>query len=201
MIGGAVAALGLFAAFAVWYWGSPEYTDVGYRPVQPVLYSHALHAGELAIDCRYCHSTVESSPVAVVPATSVCMNCHQLVGRDLASLELVRRSMSEQRPLRWVRVHDLPDYVRFDHSLHLAAGVGCSSCHGDVAAMEVVTLSEPLSMGWCLECHRDPDLHLRPADELTDTSWEPGPDQLAFARQLRETRAIEPPTDCTGCHQ
>lgn len=200
-IGGAVAALGLFAVFAVWYWGSPEYTDVGYRPVQPVLYSHALHAGELAIDCRYCHSTVEKAPVAVVPATSVCMNCHQLVGRDLASLELVRRSMAEQRPLRWVRVHDLPDYVRFDHSLHLAAGVGCSSCHGDVAAMEVVTLTEPLSMGWCLECHRDPDLHLRPADELTDTSWQPGPDQLAFARQLREERAIAPPTDCTGCHQ
>lgn len=201
ILGAAVAAGGLFAVLAVWYWGSPEYTDVGYQPAQPVLYSHALHAGELGIDCRYCHSTVERAPVAVVPATSTCMNCHQLVGRDLASLEPVRASMAGSRPLRWVRVHDLPDYVRFDHSLHLAAGVGCSSCHGDVAAMEVVTLREPLSMGWCLECHRDPDLHLRPADELTDTSWQPGPDQLEFARRLREARPIAPPVDCTGCHQ
>lgn len=196
-----MAAVGLFAVFAVWYWGSPEYTDVGYQPEQPVLYSHALHAGELGMDCRYCHSTVERSPVAVVPATSVCMNCHQLVGRDLASLELVRRSLAEDRPIRWQRVHDLPGYVRFDHSLHLAAGVGCSSCHGDVNSMEVVTLTEPLSMGWCLECHRDPDLHLRPAEELTDTDWQPGPDQLAFARQLREARPIAPTVDCTGCHQ
>jgi hypothetical protein len=201
VIGGVVAAVGLFAVFAVWYWGSPEYTDVGYRPEQPVFYSHALHAGELGIDCRYCHSTVERSPVAIVPATSVCMNCHQLVGRDLASLEPVRRSLADDRPIRWQRVHDLPEYVRFDHSLHLAAGVGCSSCHGDVNSMEVVTLIEPLSMGWCLECHRDPDLHLRPADELTDTDWQPDSDQLAFAGQLRKARPIAPPVDCTGCHQ
>lgn len=201
VIGGAAVVVGLFAVFAVWYWGSPEYTDVGYRPVQPVYYSHALHAGELGLDCRYCHSTVERAPVAIVPATSVCMNCHQLVGRDLETLELVRQSAAEDRPLRWTRVHDLPDYVRFDHSAHLAANVGCSSCHGDVAAMEVVTQMEPLSMGWCLECHRDPDMHLRPDDELTDTAWQPGPDQLAFARQLREAEPISPPVACTGCHQ
>ncbi|HEX6201521.1 MAG TPA: cytochrome c3 family protein [Thermoanaerobaculia bacterium] len=201
ILGAAVAVGGLFAVFAVWYWFSPEYTDVGYQPAQPVVYSHKLHAGELGIDCRYCHSTVERAPVAIVPATSTCMNCHQLVGRDLASVEPLRRSIADSRPLRWVRVHDLPDYVRFDHSLHLAAGVGCSSCHGDVAAMDVVTLTESLSMGWCLECHRDPDLHLRPADELTDTAWQPGPDQLEFARQLRAARPIAPPVDCTGCHQ
>lgn len=200
-IGGGVVVAGLFTVFALWYWGSPEYTDVGYRPVQPVFYSHALHAGELGLDCRYCHSTVERAPVAIVPATSVCMNCHQLVGRDLETLEPVRQSASQGQPIRWTRVHDLPDYVRFDHSAHLAANVGCSSCHGDVAAMEVVTQMEPLSMGWCLECHRDPDPHLRPAEELTDTSWQPGPDQLAFARELRAAKPISPPVDCTGCHQ
>ena len=206
VLGIGAALAGLAAVFAIWYWFSPEYTDVGYRPVQPVAYSHALHAGELGIDCRYCHSTVERSPVAIVPATSVCMNCHQLVGRDLASLELVRDSATSGRRLRWTRVHDLPDYARFDHSAHLAAGVGCSSCHGDVEAMEVVTQVEPLSMGWCLECHRDPDPHLRPADRLTDTKWQPSGEQAALATEIRGRREaaglpIAPPVDCTGCHQ
>jgi hypothetical protein len=201
VIGGAAALVLAFGALGLWYWGSPEYTDVGYRPAQPVPYSHALHAGELQIDCRYCHYTVERSPVAAVPATSVCMNCHQLVGRDRPTLAVVRASAADDRPIRWVRVHDLPQYARFDHAAHLAAGVGCSSCHGDVAAMEVVTQVEPLSMGWCLECHRDPDPHLRPPELLTDTAWRPPEDQLAFARQVRSERTIAPPVDCTGCHQ
>ncbi|HEX2253171.1 MAG TPA: cytochrome c3 family protein [Thermoanaerobaculia bacterium] len=195
------AALAAVAALGAWYWFSPEYTDVGYRPHQPVAYSHRLHAGELQIDCRYCHYTVETTPAAGVPSTSVCMNCHQLVGRDLASLAMVRDSLSGDRPLRWVRVHDLPEYARFDHSLHVAAGVGCSSCHGDVAAMDEVMQVEPLSMGWCLECHRDPAPFLRDPAQITDTSWEPPEDQLAFAHQLLEGRSIAPPTDCTGCHQ
>jgi hypothetical protein len=201
MIAVGAAVAGLVVALGVWWFFSPEFTDVGYMPEQPVAFSHQLHAGELQLDCRYCHYSVERSPVAAVPATSICMNCHNLVGRDKETLAAVRDSASQGRPIEWVRVHNLPDYARFDHSLHLAAGVGCSSCHGDVRAMPEVRQIEPLSMGWCLECHRDPDPHLRPADELTDTAWQPPADQMDFASSLRETRTIAPPEACTGCHQ
>ena len=187
-------------AFA-WYYFSPEYLNVGYRPEQPVAYSHRLHAGELQLDCRYCHAGVEVSEVASVPPTNVCMNCHQLVGRDLASLEPVRQSATNGEPIRWVRVHDLPDYAYFDHSAHLAAGVGCSSCHGDVASMEVVTQMEPLSMAWCLECHRDPAPHLRPYDQITNTAWTPPPDQRTIGERLVEERGIDAPESCTACHR
>jgi hypothetical protein len=197
----AVAALAVAAGLGAWWFFSPEYTDVGYQPDQPVAFSHQLHAGELRLDCRYCHYTVERSPVAAVPATSVCMNCHTLVGRDLETLAPVRDSASSGTRLRWVRVHDLPDYARFDHSLHLAAGIGCSSCHGDVRAMAEVTQVEPLSMGWCLECHRDPAPHRRPAAELTDTAWTPPADQAQIAARLAADHPVAPPTACTGCHQ
>lgn len=197
---GVVVIGALLTAFA-WYFFSPEYTDVGYRPEQPVPYSHRLHAGDLRLDCRYCHVAVEVSPVASVPPTSVCMNCHRLVGRDKATLEAVRRSAADGEPLRWVRVHDLPDYAYFDHSVHLAAGVGCSSCHGDVASMEVVTQMKPLSMSWCLECHRDPGPYLRPRDELTNTAWQPPADQREIGRRLIEEREIHPPEACSACHR
>lgn len=194
LVGGALVALG------VWYYFSPEYTDVGYRPEQPVPYSHALHAGELRLDCRYCHAGVEVSAVASVPPTEVCMNCHALVGRDLESLEPVRASAADGEPLRWVRVHDLPDYAFFDHSMHVRAGVGCSSCHGDVASMEVVTQVEPLSMAWCLECHRDPGPHLRPFDQITNTAWTPPANQDELAARWIEERDIQPPEACSACH-
>ena len=197
----AVVVLGGLVHLVVWYYFSPEYTDVGYMPEQPVPYSHALHVGELGLDCRYCHSQVERSPVASVPPTQVCMNCHSLVGRDLASLEPVRQSASTGEPMRWVRIHDLPEYSYFDHSRHVKAGVGCSSCHGDVAAMEVVRQVEPLSMGWCLECHRDPAPHLRPFDQLTNTAWQPPEDQRERGAAFMEERGIAPPVACTGCHR
>lgn len=194
LLGGALSALG------VWYYFSPEYTDVGYSPEQPIAYSHALHAGELQLDCRYCHAGVEVSPVASVPPTKVCMNCHALVGRELESLEPLRASAADGEPLRWVRIHDLPDYAFFDHSMHLRAGVGCSSCHGDVAAMEVVSQVEPLSMGWCLECHRDPGPHLRPFDQITNTAWTPPENQAELAARWIEERDIQAPEACSACH-
>jgi hypothetical protein len=197
----AVGVLGGLVHLVVWYYFSPEYTDVGYMPQQPVPYSHAQHVGEFGLDCRYCHSQVERSPVASVPPTQVCMNCHSLVGRDLPSLEPVRQSASTAEPLRWVRIHDLPEYSYFDHSRHVKAGVGCSSCHGDVASMEVVRQVEPLSMGWCLECHRDPTPHLRPFDQLTNTAWTPPEDQRERGAAFMEERGIAPPVACTGCHR
>lgn len=201
MLGGAVALLALLAPVAVWYWFSPSFTDAGYQPEQPVPFSHALHAGELVISCYYCHSSVERAAVATVPATKVCMNCHQLVARDKASLEPVRQSAATGQPLQWVRVHKVPEYAYFPHAPHVQAGVGCSSCHGDVARMDVVRQVEPLSMGWCLDCHRDPGPHLRAPDEITDTAWKAPADQTARAAEWAAQRRLAPPLDCSGCHR
>jgi hypothetical protein len=189
------------AAFGVWYYFSPRFTDVGYRPLQPVPYSHKLHAGDLRIDCRYCHASVEVSAVANVPPTQACMNCHRVVKADSPALERVRESASTGTPMRWVRVHKLGEYAYFNHRAHVRAGVGCVSCHGHIEEMEVVQQAEPLSMGWCLECHRDPTPHLRPVSEITNMTWKPARDPEARARQLAELRPVRPPVECTGCHR
>ena len=197
-----VGVLGPSAAVAfVWYYFSPRFTDVGYRPVQPVPYSHKLHVGELRLDCRYCHASVEVSPVANVPPTQTCMNCHRIVARTSPALAPVRESAASGRPMRWVRVHKLPEYAYFNHRAHVRAGVGCVSCHGHIEEMEVVRQAEPLSMGWCLDCHRDPQRHLRPLSEITNMTWRPARDPTARARQLAELRPVHPPVDCTGCHR
>ena len=186
----------------VWYYFSPWYTDVGYRPVQPVPYSHKLHADDLGMDCRYCHNLVEYSPHANIPPTQTCMNCHKLILPESERLLLVRESWSNKTPLEWIRVHKLPDYAYFDHSRHLNAGVGCFSCHGNVAQMERVSQQQPLSMSWCLDCHRNPDMHLRPHEELTNMNWVPPADQLDIARRMIEEKNIKAPvTDCSGCHR
>ena len=201
----ALALVAPAAALGVWYFFSPEYTDVGYQPEQPIAYSHELHVGQLGLDCRYCHVNVERAAVASVPPTSVCMNCHRLVGRDLATLELLRQSSETKQPIRWVRVHKVPEYAYFDHSIHVRAGVGCSTCHGDVAQMVEVRQVEPLSMGWCLECHRNPAPYIRPQDQITNTSWRPPEDQLEVAQALLAERGIEMTTgtrsDCSTCHR
>lgn len=185
----------------IWYYFSPEYTDVGYQPVQPVPYSHKLHAGDLEIDCRYCHAQVEVAAVASVPPTQVCMNCHSLVRRDSPLIAPIVASAAGDRSMRWVRVHKVPEYAYFDHGVHVRAGVGCQSCHGDVRSMEVVTQMKPLSMGWCLDCHRRPDDHLRPFDEITNTTWSPPKDQAELAARFIAERHIAPPEDCSGCHR
>src|SRR5688572_19352373 len=157
---GPLALAGLVGG--VWYYFSPEFTDVGYRPQQPVPFSHKLHAGDMGMDCRYCHNTIEKAAHAAIPASQTCMNCHSLVKTDSPRLKLVRDSYETGEPIPWVRVHQLPDYAFFDHRPHLAAGVGCSSCHGRIDKMPVVEMAKPLSMGWCLDCHRDPEPELRP---------------------------------------
>ena len=196
--GGPLSAL---AVGAVWYWGSPRYTDVGYAPKQPVPYSHRLHVGELGLDCRYCHASVEVSAVANVPPTKVCMNCHHVVRRDSALLAPIRASASSGRPMFWKRVHKLPDYAHFEHRAHVAAGVACVSFHGRIDTMEVVTQAQPLSMGWCLDCHRHPAENIRPPEEVTNMSWSPPREHAAWAAATIAERGISPPTDCSGCHQ
>jgi hypothetical protein len=198
-IGGTLAPT--LAVAGVWYFFSPSYTDVGYQPVQPVAYSHRLHVGELGIDCRYCHASVESSPVANVPPTQTCMNCHQTVKRDSPALAPIRESMQSGRPMRWVRVHKIPEYAYFTHNMHVAAGIGCVTCHGRIDEMEVVTQVAPLSMSWCLDCHRNPDPYRRPLSEITNMRWTPPRDATGLAAQLARERPIAPPTDCSGCHR
>lgn len=187
--------------FAFWYWGSPMFTDVGYAPQQPVPFSHKLHAGDLGLDCRFCHNTVERSAGAAVPPTATCMNCHTKVLTDSPRLALVRESAASGEAIPWVRVHMLPDYAFFDHSVHIAAGVGCASCHGRIDQMKVVTQSKPLSMSWCLDCHRDPGKHIRPPDvEPTQMDWIAGDDYNRTVSRA-SAREVTPPEHCSGCHR
>ena len=151
-----LALLGGVVAMAVPYFFTPKYTRVGYTPTQPVAYDHSWHAGELGLDCRYCHSFVEVSGHANVPTNQTCMNCHGLIKIESPKLAPVREAMESGRPIEWVKVHSAPDYVYFDHSVHVNRGVSCVSCHGRVDQMELVRHEEPHSMGWCLDCHRNP---------------------------------------------
>ncbi len=195
-----VILLGVIGFF--WYFGSPEYTDVGYRPVQPVPYSHKLHAGDLGIDCRYCHTSVETSAHANVPPTKTCMNCHNMIKAESEVLQPIRDSYANGTPMEWIRVHKAPDYVYFNHSAHVNVGVGCATCHGNVAEMEVVEQEQPLNMGWCLDCHRNPDMALRPLAEVTNMDWAPPENQMQLAAAIRHEKRIKPPIEnCSGCHR
>ncbi|MEE8452186.1 MAG: cytochrome c3 family protein [Thermoguttaceae bacterium] len=201
LMGALAAIVPLYLVGIVYYGGSPQTTDVGYAPVQPVPFSHALHAGDLGIDCRYCHNTVEIAADAAVPPTATCMNCHSMIATDSPKLLPVRESAASGLPVRWVRVHDLPDFVYFDHSAHVSRGVGCVSCHGRIDRMEVVYQAERLSMGWCLECHRHPEPHLRPPDAITDLDWTSAENPAVLGAGLREKNNINPSTDCSTCHR
>jgi len=197
---GALAAVlgGAGLTFAIWYYGSPWNTQVGYAPVQPVPYSHKLHAGELGIDCRYCHANIERSQEAMVPATQTCMGCHAVIKQDSVKLTKVRESWATNLPIEWTRIHKLPEHAYFDHSVHLANGVGCTSCHGRVDQMEIVRQDQPLSMSWCLDCHRDPGKHLRPKDQITNMAWQPSDNQDELAERAKQ---VNPPQHCSGCHR
>jgi hypothetical protein len=199
----AVLALGglVYAVVLVTGVFSPENSAIGYAPTQPVPYSHALHAGELGIDCRYCHTGVETTAKATIPPTATCMNCHQTVRTTSPLLDVVRNSAATGEPIPWVRVHDLPDFVYFNHAGHIQSGVGCVSCHGRVDRMEVVEQTEKLTMGWCLECHRDPDARLRPKEFVTVMDWKPDGDPAAQGAELRRAHDINPSVDCATCHR
>jgi hypothetical protein len=192
----------LYLIGLVWYGLSPKTIDVGYQPTQPIPYSHALHAGELGIDCRYCHSTVEEAGHAAIPPTETCMNCHARVKTNSIKLAPLRESWAHDTPVEWTKVHDLPDYVYFNHSAHVRRGVGCVSCHGRIDEMPVVYQHEPLSMGWCLDCHRAPEKNLRPVSEVTNMGWQaPDGDALKFGAQFRQENHLNPSTDCSTCHR
>ncbi len=195
----AAPLVGLGAVLALYYWFAPAFTDVGYQPDQPVPFSHRLHAGELGMDCRYCHNTVEKAALAAIPPAATCMNCHATVKPDSPKLAPIRESYESGKPVEWVRVHMVPDYAYFDHSVHVAGGVGCVECHGRIDQMEKVTQIKPLGMSWCLDCHRKPESRLRPTSQVTNMAW--ADSTYDPKTDPHRTRMPEPPEHCSGCHR
>ncbi|HEX8708989.1 MAG TPA: cytochrome c3 family protein [Pyrinomonadaceae bacterium] len=171
---------------------------------QPVQFSHKHHVGDDGIDCRYCHTSVETSNTAGMPPTQTCMNCHSQIWADSPYLEPVRESWKTGKPIEWTRVHDLPDYVYFNHSIHVNKGVGCSSCHGDVANMPLMYQASSLQMEWCLSCHRNPEKFVRPADQIYNTAYQPPANQAELGARLVKENKIQDPfvlTSCSTCHR
>ncbi len=202
VLGLVLAVVPAYALAVLYYGGSPRTTDVGYAPDQPVPYSHALHAGQLGIDCRYCHTTVENAAFAAIPPTETCMNCHAAIWAESPKLIPVRESYATGLPVHWVKVHDLPDYAYFNHSAHVNKGVGCAECHGRVDKMEVVYQAAPLNMGWCLDCHRNPAPRLRPKSEITNMAWPTEVvDREALGRDLAVKYNVQAREDCSTCHR
>lgn len=178
---------------------SPYVTDRTLTIDQPVPFSHEHHVGGLGLDCRYCHTAVETSAVAGIPSTHICMTCHSQLYTQTAMLAPVRESLADDRPIHWNKVNRLPDYVYFDHSIHIAKGVGCTTCHGDVAKMPLMRQAAPLTMGWCLDCHRDPAPNLRPKTAVFEPEWQFPSDQGAvLAHQNIDNKHL---TDCSVCHR
>ena len=234
-----LGALGTCVIAVAWYSWTPKYTRVGYMPQQPIPFDHSLHAGQLGMDCRYCHTFVENSAHSNVPTAQVCWNCHGpgKVKADSPKLEPLRAAMDENYegytgdPIRWVQLHKTPDYAYFNHSVHVNRGVSCVKCHGKVNEMPVVFHHEPLSMSWCLDCHRNPEEALRPLDEVTNLDWEPADlnpdefyaylagktdksadelkkadegkewDQKLIGAHLQQAWNVHPPQDCAACHR
>ena len=203
-IGGLVMGMGLLATVGGYtYISHPRTLDVGYQPEQPVPYSHKLHAGTMGMDCTYCHYTVTKAGFAAVPTTETCMNCHAKVKEKSEKLAPVRESYKTGNPVEWIQVHKLPEYVYFNHRAHVTAGVSCVSCHGRVDQMVEVHQVQPLNMGWCLECHRDPASRLRPANLVTKLDWEPENGRTAeeIGKEIIAAKNIHPPVNCSGCHR
>jgi hypothetical protein len=188
-----------------WAWDrllrSSYTTRVGIARAQPVPFSHKHHVAGLGIDCRFCHTSVEESAFAGMPATKTCMACHSQVWSDAPVLEPVRESYRTDRPIEWVRVHDLPDFAYFDHSIHVAKGVGCTTCHGQVDEMPLTWMENTLNMDWCLGCHRDPVASIRPREDVFRTDWRPDSATRAAQRELAERYHVESLTDCYTCHR
>lgn len=209
------AAAGVALAFA--YYATPKALVAGYQPSQPIPFSHKIHVDQLGLDCRYCHSFVDVAGHSNVPTGNTCWNCHQHVQRDSPKLAPLHRSMDvshpnyDGKPIEWVKIHKLPDYAYFNHSAHVNRGISCQSCHGDVHTMEVVYQVNSLSMGWCLDCHREPEKHLRPLEEVFNFAYnaeeylsnnpQPGVKTTeGLGIKLREQYMVAPKASCATCH-
>jgi Cytochrome c7 and related cytochrome c len=176
-------------------------TEVHNARPQPVPFSHKHHVGELGLDCRYCHSSVEVSSSAGMPPTQTCMACHSQIWTGAAILEPVRASYRDSTPIVWTRVNALPDFVYFNHSIHIAKGVGCTTCHGPIAEMNITWREQSLYMRWCLECHNAPEKYLRPRSEVFNAFYKPPSDQEALGNRLMSEYKVQKLTTCTTCHR
>jgi hypothetical protein len=177
---------------------TPEAIRIGYQPEQPVPYSHALHAGELGIDCRYCHSTVEHAAKAAIPPAATCMNCHSTVKKESDVLLPVRQAFAENTAIKWTRVHDLPDYVYFNHMAHVNAAVGCETCHGRIDQMPRVYQAKALTMEWCINCHKNPTPYLRDPSKVTQMGYQFGAQDR---EAIQKKNDVHPPVNCSTCHR
>ena len=194
--GGAVGGLLL--------WARTPYARNMETPIeQPLQFDHRHHTRDEGIDCRYCHNTVEKAPFASLPPTQLCLNCHSQVWNKSPKLAPVRESFFADRPIVWNKVNKLPHFVYFNHSIHVKQGVGCVTCHGRIDEMALVEKAQPLSMGWCLECHRNPERFLRPREEVVSMTWTAGGDkeQLALGGRLKQEYDVHTRTNCTTCHR
>jgi len=213
-IGVFLGFVGMTVALGFAYWATPKATRVGYMPDQPVPFSHRLHAGQLGMDCRYCHSHVEESNHSNIPSARTCWNCHSQVKTDSPDLVAVREAVDTGKPIEWVQVHETPDYVYFNHSAHVNSGVSCVVCHDRVDEMEVVYHAKPHSMGWCLDCHRNPEDNLRPIEQVTNLAWtvkdhpevviDGKPHKLTqqeLGLMLQKQWKLAPPETCGACHR
>ena len=201
LVGGAVTA-------GVTYYFTPKYSRVGYEPIQPVPFSHAVHAGQLGMDCRYCHTTVEKSWFSNIPSASTCMNCHNQVLKDDPRLALVRESATNGVPIPWVQIHRVPDYVYFNHSVHVRRGISCVECHGRIDQMDEVHHDQSLTMAFCLNCHRNPAAFIRPENKVTDLGWQWNTN-ADIAAEMQATNGVKFVHDwrvqslqnCSACHR
>jgi len=193
-----IAFLGwLFSAFSRSSWA----TQAGVAREQPIPFSHAHHVGDVGLDCRYCHTSVETSGFANIPPTKTCMNCHSQIWSTSPTLEPVRESFRTDRSIPWTRVHDLPDFAYFNHSIHISKGVGCETCHGRIDKMPLTFQRASLQMEWCLDCHRHPEQYVRPREAVFQMDYEPPADQETLGRQLVKEYKIQSLTSCSTCHR
>lgn len=199
----AILLSGAAVVAGITYYATPKYLRVGYQPIQPVAFDHSLHVTQLGMDCRYCHTYVDRSEHSNVPSSQTCMNCHNQVKADSPKLAPIRESYASGEPVPWVKIHNTPDYVYFNHSVHVNRGVSCVHCHGQIDEMEVVHHDKPLSMAFCLECHRNPENFVRPVDKVYDLTWKPESKeaQLEMGEKFVHDWKITPPESCSGCHR
>ena len=205
IVGGALAAGGVTAG--CWYYLTPKYARVGYQPVQPALFSHAVHVRQLGMDCRHCHDGVEKSWFANVPTAETCMKCHNQVMKNDPQLAVVRESFATGQPVPWVWIHKAPDFAFFNHSVHVNRGVSCVECHGQVDEMTETYHAQPLSMSFCLDCHRNPAPRLRPLDKITDLRWQRSDASQTNSAatpsggQIARDWNVQPRQTCGECHR
>jgi hypothetical protein len=205
VLGIRLAVLALFLGFpalvALGVWRESSVQEIGEPVQQPIPFSHKHHVGDDGIDCRYCHTTVETSSFAGMPSTATCMNCHSQVWAESPTLAAVRDSYQSGQPLQWNRVNQLPDFVYFDHSIHVQKGVACETCHGRVDQMPTVAKAASLQMEWCLECHRNPEQNIRPREDVVTMGWLPPANEAELQQQLKLQYHVESKTDCSTCHR